>query len=183
MILSLTGTPGVGKSSIAKILENKYRVINLVKFALENNFVLGYDKERESYIIDMDGLKDKLKRTVLKSEYYILDSHLSHLIDFSDKVIVLRCRPDILRKRLKGKGWKKEKIEENVEAEILDIILSEAVEIHGIRKVFEIDTSDKTVEEVAKIIEELIEGKLDYESYRAGKIDWSEYIGGKKDAR
>lgn len=176
MIIALTGTPGVGKTSVAKILEKKYRVINLIDLALEKGFVLDYDKKRNSYIVDIDELKNHLRKTMKKSNNYILEGHLSHLIDFSDMVIVLRCRPDILRKRLKEKGWKQEKIEENVEAEILDIILSEAVEIHGIRKVFEIDTSDKTVEEVAKITEELIEGKLDYERYKVGKIDWSEYI-------
>ena len=178
MIISLTGTPGVGKSSVAKILEKKYKVINLIDLALEKDFVLDYDEERESYIIDTDRLEEYLRRTISKSENYILDSHLSHLMKFSDMVIVLRCRPDILIKRLGEKGWKKEKIEENVEAEILDIILSEAVEIHGTRRVFEVDTSDKTISEVAEIVEGLIEGKVDYEMYRVGRIDWSGYIEG-----
>ena len=178
MIISLTGTPGVGKSSVAKILGKKYRVINLINLALEKDFVLDRDEERKSYIIDTDRLEEYLRRTISKSENHILDSHLSHLMKFSDMIIVLRCRPDILRKRLGEKGWKKEKIEENVEAEILDIILSEAVEIHGIRKVFEVDTSDKTVSEIAEIVEGLIEGKVDYDMYRVGKIDWSGYIEG-----
>ena len=63
-----------------------------------------------------------------------------------------------------------------MEAEALDVILSEAVEIHGMRKVFEVDTTDRSVEEVAEIVEGLIRGKVDKENYRPGKIDWSEYL-------
>ncbi len=176
MIISLTGTPGVGKSSVAGILEKKnYRVINLVKLAIDKGFILGYDDKRESHIVDMDKMKKYLKEMKIEGDV-ILDSHLSHYVDFSDVVIVLRCRPDVLEKRLEEKGWKRGKIKENVEAEALDVILSEAVEIHGMRKVFEVDTTDKSVEEVAEIVEGLIRGKVGKEIYRPGKIDWSEYL-------
>ena len=106
MIVSLTGTPGVGKSSVAGILEKRnYRVINLVKLAIDKGFVLGYDDKRESHIVDIDKMKKYLREMKIEGDV-ILDSHLSHYVDFSDVVIVLRCRPDVLEKRLEEKGWK-----------------------------------------------------------------------------
>ncbi|HEX16823.1 MAG TPA: hypothetical protein ENG60_00165 [Thermoplasmatales archaeon] len=177
MIISLTGTPGVGKSSVARILKKDYDVIDLMELALKEGFVEGYDRDRESYIIDMDGLVDYLRKKRFRRGI-ILESHLSHLVDFSDLVIVLRCRPDVLRKRLEEKGWREEKIRENIDAEILDIILCEAIDIHGTRKVFEIDTTERSVEEVADIIRKLIDGKGDLEIYKPGNVDWSNYIGG-----
>lgn len=181
MIVALTGTPGVGKSSVADILKKKhgYEVINIMEIAIKNGFTLGYDENRESYIVDVDRVAYYLRdvfRTKSREKNILLDGHLSHYMDFSDLVVVLRCRPEILRGRLLEKGWKEEKIRENVEAEALDIILSEAVEIHGVRKVCEIDTSGKGVKEVAEIVEGLINGKVDKEQYRPGKIDWSEYL-------
>lgn len=176
MIVSLTGTPGVGKSSVAKILKKRYNVIDLVELAMEKGFLLGYDESRGSYIIDIDRLKDNLRREIKGEKVYILDGHISHLVEFSDMVIVLRCRPDLLRERLTRKGWKEEKIKENVDAEILDVILVEAVDIHGTRNVLEIDTSDKSIEQIAETVEGLIEGRIDQEIYRVGNIDWTSYV-------
>ena len=55
MIISLTGTPGTGKTSVARVLKSKgFEVIDLNKEANENNFLLGKDQIRDSYIIDIE---------------------------------------------------------------------------------------------------------------------------------
>ena len=107
----------------------------------------------------------------------ILEGHLSHLLKNVDYVIILRCHPETLWRRLRNRNWNKEKIKENVEAEILDIILCEAVEKHSRDKLFEIDTTNLQPKEVADIILELIESgfKRD-EKLSIGRIDWSEEI-------
>ena len=58
-----------------------------------------------------------------------------------DLVIILRCRPDILKSRLVKRGYRGEKIQENVEAEALDVILVETLEIHPPGHILEIDTT------------------------------------------
>jgi adenylate kinase len=94
-----------------------------------------------------------------------------------NKVIVLRCHPKELRKNLTNKGWNKQKIKENVEAEILDIILCEALDIHPKSNIFEIDTSRKSLDDIATSILEIINYKFkNIKKYKIGQIDWSEEI-------
>ena len=82
-----------------------------------------------------------------------------------------------LRKNLSKKGWKENKIKENIEAEILDIILCETVDIHPKKNIFEIDVSGKTIDNVSLSIIELIKDKFkNTKKYCIGKIDWSEEI-------
>ena len=94
-----------------------------------------------------------------------------------DKVVVLRCHPEELRKNLSKKGWKEEKIKENLEAETLDIILCEAIELHPKNNIFEIDITGKSAEAAASSIMEIVDNKFkNMKKYNIGKIDWSEEI-------
>ena len=88
-------------------------------------------------------------------------------------VIVLRLHPSLLRPRLKARGYSEAKIRENLEAEALDVILVEAVEM--CRRVDEIDTTGKSAAEVAGMIREIVEGRL---RLTPGQVDWlEEYFG------
>jgi len=53
--------------------------------------------------------------------------------------------------RLEARGYSEEKIRENIEAEALDVILVEAFE--WCEKVFEINTTEKSIEETGQDIE------------------------------
>ena len=178
MIISLTGTPGTGKTSVAAILKSKgFEVIDLNKEANDNNLLAGKDKIRDSYIVDIEKLNKYIFEKFRDEELVFIEGHLSHLLKNADKVIILRCHPKILKKNLSKKGWKKEKIKENLEAEILDVILCETYEIHKEDDISEINTSDKTIEEISDIIIELTKNKFkSNKKYRIGKIDWSEEI-------
>jgi len=50
-----------------------------------------------------------------------VEGHLSYYFEEADLVIVLRAHPTILRKRLQDKGFNDAKIQENIEAEALDV--------------------------------------------------------------
>lgn len=178
MIIALTGTPGTGKTSVSKILQDKgFKVVDLNKVACEKDFLIGRDEKRDSDIVDVERFNDYVKRDYSGKDIVFIEGHLSHLLKSVDKVIVLRCHPDELRKNLSKKGWKEEKIEENVEAEILDIILCEAIELHPEKNIFEIDITGKSVNTVASSIIEIIKNKFkDMKKYNIGKIDWSEEI-------
>ena len=78
-------------------------------------------------------------RGIDSDEILILEGHFSH--HFADWSIVLRLLPSELEARLEARGYSAEKIRENLEAEALDVILVEAVEICS--RVDEIDTTGR----------------------------------------
>jgi len=155
MLVALTGTPGTGKSSVAKILRKKgYKVIALNRVILKRKLIKGFDKKRKSWIVDIKKAERYLKEVEKKNKnkIIVIDSHISHLLNV-DFAIILRCSPEELEKRLKKKRWPKQKIIENVEAEIIDVIPVEAEENLGKENIVEIDTTRKKPEEIAKQVE------------------------------
>ncbi|MEA3457490.1 MAG: adenylate kinase family protein [Candidatus Thermoplasmatota archaeon] len=178
MIIALTGTPGTGKTSASKVLEeNDFEVVDLNKIAIEKGFSVGKDKNRNSKIIDIERLNNYIKEEYSKKDIVFIEGHLSHLLKSVDKVIVLRCHPNELRKRLSHKGWRKEKIKENIEAEMLDIILCETADIHSEKNIFEIDTTGEPTKDVARSVMKITKnGFRRMKGYNIGNIDWSEEI-------
>ncbi len=168
MIVLITGTPGTGKTTVARLLAKMlgYRLIGINEWAGED-VVVGYDEERGSRILDMEEVSRKLQGI---KENAIIEGHSSHLLSFGDVVIVLRAHPDVLRDRLGS--FKEKKLRENLEAEALDVCLVESLEEYDSGKVFEIDTSRKNPEEVALDITRILEGRG--EGLKPGRIDWSE---------
>ena len=157
MIIALTGTPGTGKSTVAKLLRKKgYKVISLNRVIVSRKLVTGFDEKRKSWIADFEKIEKYLDRMRKKHTLLILDSHISHLLNV-DFAIVLRCSPEELEKRLKKKRWSKEKIRENIEAEMIDLIAVEAEEKLGKERVYEIDTTKKSPEEAVKKMEKVLE--------------------------
>jgi len=166
-VVAITGTPGVGKSTVAEELKRRgYTVLSVNKLAEDFNCILG--EENGCKVVDINKLTIELKK-YLKGLVF-LEGHLSHLLD-PDLIIVLRCNPIELKRRLERKGWDKGKIAENVEAEIIDVILVEALDSK--KEVYEIDTTELSPKEVADIIIEIVQGNEEIkEKYKPGKIDW-----------
>ncbi len=167
MIILITGTPGTGKSSTARSLSKKINK-ELISINDLEDIYTGVDEEGGSKIVDIKLLQDKL-HDMIKGDT-IIEGHLSHLLSFGDIVIVLRTHPEELRGRLKERGFGKDKIQENLEAEALDVCLIEALENH--KEVYEINTTEKSPEETATAITKILGGKTD--EFRPGKYDWSE---------
>jgi adenylate kinase len=172
MLVALTGTPGTGKTTAAKILSEKYDVVDLNAVIKERGFHLGRDRKRNTLIADLKKLRAYISKISRDKKTLIAAGHLSHFLN-PDIAIVLRTDPRVLRRRLKKRRFSHEKIEENAEAEMIDAILIEAVP--RCRRVYEIDTTDKKPPQVAACIDEIIRGK-NLRSYRVGKTDWTGQI-------
>jgi len=171
VIVAITGVGGVGKTTIAKILlgKLKWKLVRPDELARKKKLYLGYDEERKSWIVDLPRLKKEIKKIRKKEENLLIESLYAHFFD-ADVVAVLRCRPDVLERRLRRKYSWPTKIVENKEAEMIGIITQEAVERHGTKKVFEFDTTKATPQQTAKQIMQVISGKD--AKYKAGRIDW-----------
>ncbi len=166
MLTAITGTPGVGKTTVSEILRRRgHKVIDLNEIIEKNDLIVGYDEKKDTKIVDMDALDSKILDEFDKDDSFI-EGHLSHLLPI-DRAIILRCNPIELETRLRANKWSDKKIKENVDAEILDSIKIEAYE--SLDSIFEVDTSGRSPEEIANAIEEIL--KDDYEQ---PKIDWLE---------
>ncbi len=182
-MIALTGTPGVGKTSVATALSEIYKIFSVEELAEKFECIMGEEISEggTTLIIDIEELYEKLESVKEEFQNSIVEGHLSHNLP-ADLIVVLRCNPIVLEKRLESKGWSEEKIRENIQAEILDVILVEALESN--RKVYEIDTTEKSVKEVANILVELIEAEKRgavIENFKPGKIDWISFLGERVD--
>ncbi|HJW97080.1 MAG TPA: adenylate kinase family protein [archaeon] len=151
MIISVSGTPKTGKTSVAKALARKlgWRLVSLNMLASQKKLYMGYDRARKSRIVDIPRLRTEVRRLSKINRNMILESHYSHDMP-CDVVVILRTNPGELRRRMRRAGWSKKKIEENLEAEIMEIVKGEALE--KARKVLEIDTTGKEPEWVVEQI-------------------------------
>jgi len=163
MRIALTGTPGTGKTTVAALLP--YRVIDL-NVLVKGGLNLGTDPDRGCLEADMDGLEQKLAE-MDTDELTVLEGHFAHY--FADEAVVLRLAPSELKKRLEARGYTETKIQENLESEVIDVILVEAVEFCG--RVSEIDTTGRSPQEVADLVVKAINKEIDL---GPGQVDWLE---------
>lgn len=134
-VLCVTGVAGSGKTHFAKKLAEgeNYKYIDVNKIIEENKEVVtGYDEKLQTKIVNTDKLNKILVKLIKNSkENLVIDSHLSHYLDnkYVDKVYVIKCNVKELKNRLEKRGYSKYKIEQNVEAELMDVCSQEAKEL------------------------------------------------------
>lgn len=167
MMYGITGTPGTGKSAIAMELEARgFPVLHLSDTT--GPYVLEADPDRDTLVIDEERWAE---------EFPLFDGfvegHLAHILA-CDRVIILRCRPDILAERLVKRGYSPGKVRENAEAEALDVVLIESLDCHPAGQIFELDTTDRSIRESCDMIVQFVQGTLPPVH---GAHDWSSYLG------
>ncbi len=167
MKYSVTGTPGVGKTSACALVKG-IPVHSVDELATRFGALGRYDRKRRTRELDTIRLARAVSR--LRGDM-IIEGHLSHLLR-PDVAIVLRCSPKVLEHRLRKAGWPESKVRENVEAEAVDVILIEA--LAKVRVVCEIDVTRKRPATVARAIESIVAGER--QKYRPGHVDWSREV-------
>jgi len=172
MRVALTGTPGTGKTTAVERLAADdaldLDVIHLNDVVHDEEFVVEHDDERDSAVADLDALADYLDGR----EDVLFESHLAHHFD-ADRIVVLRCHPEELERRLTERGEPAAKAEENAESEAVDVILAEAVDRHGADRVYEVDATDLTSDGVAADIEAVVAGDREPQ---AGTVSFVDYL-------
>lgn len=194
-ILFITGTPGIGKTTIADSLNNvlnkKYdsKVIKINELAFENGLIEGEDLKKGYKIVDISKLSKKVNEVI---DYFfsigdlpkiaIVEGHLSHLCNIEInrynnvnslfKVTVLRLDPNILQKRLNERNYSEDKIHENLEAEALGVCSVEAYENHG-NDVNEIDTTNLEIKDILNLVESIL---FDEKQFPIGNVDFIQWI-------
>jgi len=188
MIIAVSGVPGVGKSKVAKLLSKQLgaELISITALVEAGKIPYAWDRPRKTKIIsvrDTQKVVNKItssrnKRTIhkiirsprfAKRTIFVVEGHLAHLLK-SNIVFILRCKPAVLRKRLAARNWPKKKIDENVQAEILDVITAEAIKQRA--KVYEIDTTHKSAKQTAIVMLRILKSAAYGKKFTPGKIEW-----------
>jgi len=153
----ISGTPGVGKSSLASLLVEKsgFTWIGVGQFAKEHDCLGDWDEEYQSHDLNEDKLLDLLEE-VQKPGGIIFEHHVTDIFPerWFDIVFVLRANNTNLYDRLKGRGYSGKKLEENLQCEIFQTILDEAREGYRDEIVHELqsNTEDDKLENCNRIL-------------------------------
>jgi adenylate kinase len=149
----ITGNPGVGKHTSAKIIAEKIdaEIIDINGVAIDNNATrknntdLGFD-------VDVKKLVRLLEKLLKTKRDLVIVGHLAPYVlkpAGISLVAVLRRSPYELEKTLKKRGYSVDKVRENVASEILGTSLYDSLKTFGKGKVAEFDTTGKSPEETA----------------------------------
>ena len=185
--LVITGNPGVGKHTSAKIIAEKIdaKIIDINDVAIDNNARgkntdLGFD-------VDVKKIERMLEKLLKTKRDLVLVGHLAPYVLRPAGIslaAVLRRSPYELEKTLKKRGYSVDKVRENVASEILGISLYDSLKTFGKSKVVEIDTTGKTPKETADDILAILQNKQ--ESRPKPKLigtDWLNLVSEKGDMR
>ncbi|MEM2998228.1 MAG: AAA family ATPase [Thermoproteota archaeon] len=183
-VIVVTGTPGTGKTSLCRriVRRNKGWVhLDVGRFAVEVNAVIGYDDSLETSIVDMDILKRALLKHVSKRVkeglHMLIDGHYAAEVSpvkHVDYCLVLRCRPDVLWRRLTNlKRYSEDKARRNVESEITDYCYLMA-KLHLKRKrIVQLDTTGISV---GKTYTRFMECYREGFRCRGDVVDWVDFL-------
>ena len=174
-IVVVTGTPSVGKTVVSSLLASRLDAvhIDLGELVKREKLWSDLDKARATLIADMPKLSKQVQRMIERSERdIVLDGHFAvDVVPAKDVhiVFVLRREPDELRRLMLKRGFKGNKLGENLAAEVLDVCLYNAVKACGVEKVCEIDVTGRKADEVVEEAVSVLEGR---EACVVGIVDW-----------
>ena len=175
-VILVTGTPCVGKTSVAHLLTSKLNAfyVNLTELATRENLISGKDEERNSIIVDENQMRRRISEIIenCDKEDMIIDGHYAVSVvpkKLVTYVFVLRRDPVELRKFMEHCGFSGRKLWENLASEILDVCLVDALNVHGEGKVCELNITDKSAKEV---VSQILDVLGDSTKCCVGVVDW-----------
>lgn len=127
----VTGTPGTGKSTMAAQLAGQlpgFTLIELGEVIKAKQLHDGWDAENEAYLWDEDKICDELEEP-MSGGGVIVDFHGADLFPerWFDLVVVLRADNSVLYDRLAARRYPEKKLQENLSAEIMQVVRDEVL--------------------------------------------------------
>ena len=194
MLISVCGTPGVGKTTVSSMFSDQgWKVISEKDLIRDMSLFDEMDTKNDEMIVDLEVVRNGFEKWAEdRTQDTILDGHLSYLAP-SDIIFILRLDPQVLKERLSLRNYDQEKIDSNVGSEVIGYLLVKSVEEEqkvidnndaqwmgdGRKLVLERDITSLSKDEILGWMLEMIEAfrgkRLKTVSlYRPGKIDWLE---------
>jgi adenylate kinase len=166
----LTGTPGTGKTNVAREIARRTGARVIDANALVKRRALWSNKAKRE--ADLAALKKEIVKEIKVSPCgFVAEGHL--LCEFPlprgavDACVVLRCDPRVLKKRLEARRYRKKKIAENVLCEILDYCLVKSEAHYGEKRVVQVNATKRVSAE--KIVRAAL-------NKRSDSVDWTRLL-------
>lgn len=156
--IGITGSPGTGKKAVGK----KLAKLAGLRFISLNGLA---QKQKTGFFDGSEFLvnTEELRKKKIDTKGAVLVGHLlpyvipTYNLDF---VAILRCSPAVLQRRYTKRGYSRQKISDNLQAEMLDLVSFEALRAYGRYKISEFDTTRKKTETIASEIIQTLKGNL-----------------------
>ncbi|HEV8405878.1 MAG TPA: AAA family ATPase [Nitrososphaera sp.] len=170
MKLVITGNPGVGKHTSARLIADKTgaEIIDINRIATDNNAIA--KKTERGLEVDAKKLRSLLAKLLKARKNMLVVGHLAPYVlkpAGINMVAVLRRSPYELEKTLEKRGYSSEKIKENLASEILGVSFYDSVKTFGRSKIVEFDTTGKTPDQTTGEIMRALREKP-----KPAGIDW-----------
>ena len=174
----ITGNPGTGKHTIAKLISRKLNleIIDINKIAISERV---FKKNNGTLDVDVGKLKKIIDK--MNSDDSILVGHLAPYVISPKNIemaVVLRKSPYKLQSIYRKRKYTSKKSLENIGSEILGIVYHDTVHEFGRKKTFQIDTSDKSISATVKKVESIFKGNRVEDN-----VDWLQLVLKKGDMR
>ena len=156
MKLIVTGSPGTGKTTVARKLAKKLkcRYVNERELALEKG-IGKIDHDSNELVLPLTALK-RVASEKFREENIVMEGHVLCEVRLKvDAVIVLRVHPEILESRLEARGYNAEKTQDNVFCEGIEYCTKHALRNYGKKRVIETRNEKEIKETLNNIILEL----------------------------
>ncbi len=166
MSIVITGNPGVGKHTITQEIAEKLElsIIDINSIAKDAGL---FEKNKDTNDVDTSKLEKILEQKI--SDKNVIVGHLAPYVLDKNRVkivIVLRRNPYDLISVYKERKYTDKKSMENLGSEVLGIIAHDAISKFQ-EKVFQINTSGKSIQEVVEKVMTLISSNIGNE-----EVDW-----------
>ena len=163
-VIIITGTPGTGKSSVAealqKMLGKKWLLVNEKEFCKKQG-IGKIDKKSGELEVPLKALQKRLsafiKERQKKGFSLILEGHLLCEIKLpADLVVLLKCEPKLLEKRLLERKYSQLKALDNVFCEMIGYCGKKVLENFPKTRLLELENG-KSIKEIAERILKAVE--------------------------
>jgi adenylate kinase len=157
MKLLITGTPGTGKTTIARVLGKmmKCPVFNEMETALQEG-IGEIDPKTREILIPEKKLEKTLKKRLAKEKNAVIEGHVVCETRLPvDWVILLRASPSLIERRLQKRKYSEEKIQDNVLCEGIDYCKKQIEKRYPEKKVIEVYNEKEIKQALAQIILEV----------------------------
>lgn len=152
----VTGTPGTGKTTVAEAIaeqqrlfsDDGFRHVDSKSIIEDHQCTDGHDNELHTDFLDEDKYLDALE-TIFDDEYIdggiVLDFHIPEIFPerWFDLILVCRTSTDVLFDRLTARNYSTNKRDNNVQAEIMQVVYETAVEAYDPNLVQTIDNNTR----------------------------------------